>query len=166
MKHRQMEQLGAELMKLRIPFGDYILVNDDILQLIKDKGGVDEVHKRDLLPLIKLSVDTKKHLSEVAQNVTTQHKRFRRELLKPLSQTNAKLILLIEESDMKYLEEVYFWKNPQLAKNPKATKGRSLYRSLKTIQQEYNVDIYFCDRRETGKRIIEILGGEANGEQK
>ena len=104
--------------------------------------------------VIKLSIDTKKNLQEVVGNICSrQHERFKRELLA----AHGRLVLLIEEPDIETLEDVYFWENPRLKINPKATKGSSLYRSLLTIQNEYDVRICFCDRRETGKKIIEIL---------
>lgn len=157
-KHLQMEQAGAELLPLRLPFGDYIEVNYVIRQIIEERGGIENVHKKDLIGAIKLSIDTKKNLQEVVGNVCSrQHERFKRELLKPLSQNDAKLVLLIEEPEIKCLEDVYWWDNPRLKENPKATKGTSLYKSLCTIRDEYNVDIQFCSRADTGKRIIEIL---------
>lgn len=166
-KHSQMEKAGAKLMPLRLPFGDYIEVTDEVLEVIEKCGGIDNVHKKDLLGVVKLSIDTKKNLLEVVGNICSkQHERFKRELLKPLSQSNAKLILLIEEADIHSLEDVYWWDNPRLKDNPRATKGTALYKSLCTIRDEYNVDIQFCSRADTGKRIIEILekgGNRTNG---
>lgn len=157
-KHRQMEKEGVELMPLRIPFGDYIEVTEDIKKIIDDLGGPDNVHKKDLLGAIKLSIDTKKNLQEVIGNVCSkQHERFKRELLKPLSQTGARLVILIEEDEIETLEDVYWWDNPRLKENPKATKGSSLYKSLCTIRDEYNVEIRFCSRADTGKEIIKIF---------
>lgn len=162
-KHLQMEKLGAELLPLRLPYGDYVLVDDDIKAVIDNLGGCENVHKKDLMKVIKLSIDTKKNLEEVVGNICSkQHERFKRELLNPLSQ-NAKLVILIEEPNIECLEDVYFWVNPRLKKNPYATKGTSLYKSLCTIRDEYNVDIQFCNRSDTGRRIIEILGESTNG---
>lgn len=153
-KHSQMMREGVELLPLRLPFGDYILVDDRIKEIIDRLGGADNVHKKDLKDAITLSIDTKKNLTEVIGNICSrQHERFKRELIV----SNGRLILLIEEPDIECLEDVWFWENPRLKINPKATKGTSLYKSLCTIQNEYNVEIRFCDRRETGKEIIKIL---------
>lgn len=157
-KHSQMVREGAELIPLRIPFGDYIKVTDDIQRMIDEKGA-ENIHKKDLLDAIELSIDTKKNLQEVVGNVCSkQHERFKEELLK----AKGRLVLLIEEADIECLEDVYFWENPRLKKNPKATKGTSLYKSLCTIRDEYAVDIRFCNRKDTGKVIIEILEGSGN----
>lgn len=158
-KHRQLKELGAEVLPLRLPFGDYIQITDEVQEVINRLGGTENVHKKDLMEVIKLSIDTKKDLVEVCQNVCQGHERFKRELLKPLSQSDARLILLIEEKDIHSVEEVYFWDNPRLAKNPRATKGPALYKSLCTIRDEYNVDIQFCSRTDTGRKIIDLLGG-------
>jgi ribosome-associated protein len=40
---------------------------------------------------------------------------------------------------------------------PKATEGASLYKSLKTIQDKYDVEFQFCTKDETGFKIIELL---------
>jgi ribosome-associated protein len=124
------------------------------MALIRDKGA-ENIHKKDLQDLIKISIDTKKNLQEVCGNVCSrQHERFKEELLK----SKGRLILLIEEPGIETLEDVWWWENPRLKKNPKATKGTALYKSLCTIRDEYGVDIRFCDRRHTGKEIIKILG--------
>lgn len=163
-KHSQMERLGAVLIPLRVPFGDYCLVTDEMQAIIDELG--DEAHKKDFLPYVKLSIDTKKNLGEVCQNVCQGHGRFRRELIKPMQEADAKLVLLIEE-EFECLEDVIWWDNPRLKHNPKAVKGEQLYKSLCTIRDRYNVDIQFCSRADTGRKIIEILrkGGEANGEK-
>ena len=152
-KHSQMVREGAHLVPLRIPFGDYIKVTDDIQNLI-DKKGADNIHKRDLQDLITISIDTKKSLQEVCGNICSkQHERFREELKK----ADGRLILLIEEPGIETLEDVYFWDNPRRKYSPKATTGAALYKSLCTIRDEYGVDIRFCDRKDTGKVILEIL---------
>ena len=157
LKHSQMVREGAKLVPLRIPFGDYILVNDTIKAIINKAGGIDNVHKKDLLNAITLSIDTKKSLQEVIGNICSkQHERFRRELIS----SQGRLILLIEEPEIETLEDVWWWDNPRLKNNPKAVKGTSLYKSLCTIRDEYGVDVKFCHRKDTGKEIIKILGGE------
>lgn len=156
-KHSQMMREGVRLIPLRIPFGDYILVDDKVKKVIDRAGGADKVHKKDLMDAIALSIDTKKNLQEVVNNVCSrQHERFKRELIV----AQGRLVLLIEEKDIECLEDVYWWDNPRLKYNPRATKGAVLYKSLCTIRDEYGVEIRFCDRKNTGKEIIKILGGE------
>ncbi len=151
-KHSQIERLGIRIIPLAIPFGDYILITDNIKKLITDKGS-ENIAKKDLQNLIIHSVDTKKNLVELCGNVCQDHERFKRELLR----SEGRLTILVEEADITCLEDVWFWENPRLKYNKRAVKGSSLYKSLCTIQEEYGIGIDFCSRRETGKRIIEIL---------
>ena len=104
-------------------------------------------------------IDRKKDLQEICGNVTQQHERFQRELLRA-QEAEIQLIILIEHGDdIQSLEDVYFWDNPRLSKSPKATTGKSLYRSLCTIRDRYNVRFEFCTKRETGQKIMELLDG-------
>ena len=104
----------------------------------------------------RLVIDRKKNLLELCGNVCQQHERFRRELLKA-QEAGIRLVILCEEENISKLEDVYFWDNPRRTKSPKAPTGKSLYRSLLTIQDRYNVGFEFCDKSETGRRIMEIL---------
>jgi hypothetical protein len=104
--------------------------------------------------------------------VCQQHERFTAELIRA-REAGIKLIILCENGEnITCVEDVYFWENPrsklykwttingkpkQVKRYPKATKGSSLYKSLCTIRDEYGVDILFCEKSETGKKIIELL---------
>ena len=113
-------------------------------------------------------VDRKQNLTEVCSNVCQDHDRFRRELV--LAKENGiQLIILCEHGkDIKSLEDVIFWKNPRSEKRKKidgkwqtvqtnAMKGDVLYKILTTLQEKYGVRFEFCDKDETGKRIVELL---------
>lgn len=122
----------------------------------------------------RLIIDRKQNLQELCGNVCQQHERFRRELLKAL-EAGIQLVILVEHgSDIGSLEDVYFWKNPRKYQirwktvngkrikdvvSAKAVDGSQLYKSLCTMRDRYNVDFVFCQKEETGKKIIEILGG-------
>jgi hypothetical protein len=110
----------------------------------------------------RLVVDRKKDLQELCGNVCQQHERFKNELVRAM-EAGIQIIILCEHgADVQSLEDVYFWDNPRLKKSPKATSGESLYRSLCTIRDRYNVRFEFCTKRETGKRIMELL---SNGKE-
>lgn len=120
----------------------------------------------------KLIIDRKKDLLEICGNVCQQHERFKAELIRARD-AGIKLIVLCENGDgVSCLEDVYFWENPRtelykwitvngkpkkVQRYPNATKGSSLYKSLCTIRDEYGVDILFCEKSETGKKIMELL---------
>lgn len=111
----------------------------------------------------RLVVDRKKDLQELCGNVCQQHERFRKELVRALDAGIGLIILVEHGPDIQTLEDVYFWDNPRKKDSPKATSGESLYKSLMTIRDKYNVRFEFCTKEETGKRIMELL---SNGKEK
>ena len=136
---RQIEKQGASTFVKKLDVGDYMNIEAP-----------------------DLSIDRKKNLQELCSNVCQQHERFRRELVRA-NKMGIQLIILVEHGeDINCLEDVYFWDNPRLKKSPKATKGDSLYRSLITIRDRYGVRFEFCDKRHTGRKIVELL---SNGEK-
>lgn len=167
LKHRQLLALGADILPLKIPYGDYILITCEVEDVAARMGGYENIHKADLRGHIPISIDTKKDLIELCGNVCQHHERFKKELLKPIKDGNARLIILVEDKDIKCLADVYLWQNPRLRNNPKAVKGPALYKSLCTIRDEYHVRFEFCSRADTGKRIIELLTeeGECDGKE-
>lgn len=129
----------------------------------------------------RLVVDRKKDLQELYGNICAQHERFKRELLRAMEQ-GIKIVILCEHGeDVKSLEDVYFFYQPPTKRwrvvkkevNGKEVKvresymqkeinGKSMYKSFCTIHDRYNVDFVFCTKEETGRKIMEILGGKAN----
>ena len=120
----------------------------------------------------RLIIDRKKDLQELIGNVTQQHERFVAELVRAKDKGIQLIILCEHGDDIQSLTDVYFWDNPRLhmtywhtvngkprksLKYPKATKGESLYRSLKTIEQKYGVQFVFCNKNDTGAEIIRLL---------
>ena len=126
----------------------------------------------------RLVVDRKKDLLELCSNVCQQHERFQAEL-KRAEEAGIRIIVLCEHGDdIKDLSDVFFWQNPRrekttirmmngkprrVAANPKALTGEVLFKTLSTIAQRYHVQFEFCNKRETGKRIVELLGGGGSG---
>lgn len=105
-----------------------------------------------------ICIDLKQNLIEVCGNVCQQHERFRRELERA-QDCGIHLIILVEHGGgIRCLEDVRRWQNPRLRLRPDALTGERLYRILKTMEEKYGVEFLFCDKRQTGKRIIELLG--------
>lgn len=147
----QFDKLGVAYFRKKLDVGDY------------QQAGHPE-----------LVIDRKKDLLEICGNITQQHQRFRAELLRA-AKKDIKLIILCEHGEgITRLEDVYFWHNPRrdimqytvidgrpcrVQKYPRATDGQQLYKALATMEQEYNIRFLFCDKDDTGKRIVEILEG-------
>lgn len=105
----------------------------------------------------RFAIDRKQNLIEVCSNVCQDHKRFINEL-KRANKIGIRLIFLIEHSqNIKTLDDVKIWRNPRLKESPLAVSGERLYKILSTIEKIYNTKFYFCDKKSTGKRIIELL---------
>jgi len=126
----------------------------------------------------RLVVDRKKDLQEIIGNVTIEHERFRRELIRA-SQAGIRIIVLCEHGDgITSLEDVAKWHNPRLdikkfdvvngrpckvQAYPSATTGETLAKTLKSISERYDVEFLFCNPSETGEIIVRLLGGEIDG---
>ena len=131
---RQLEKLGVKTIVSKLYVGDYQSLDNP-----------------------RLVIDRKKDLQELCGNVTQQHERFRKELLRA-QDAGIRIIILVEHgADVQTQEDVYFWENPRLETSPNATTGRGLYKSLCTIRDRYEVRFEFCQKRETGRRIMELL---------
>ena len=105
----------------------------------------------------RLVIDRKKDLQELCGNVTQQHERFRNELIRA-QEKGIKLIILCEHGgNIKTLTDVPKWYNPRLKVSPRALTGKQLYAILKTMMEKYDFDIVFCQKSETGRRIVELL---------
>lgn len=148
----QFDALGVQYFRSKLFVGDYMSLDNP-----------------------RVVIDRKKDLLEICGNVTQQHERFRAELIRAKEQ-GIKLIILCEHGeDIKSLEDVYFWTNPRrlpsvwvmrdghpckVPESENATNGDQLYKSLATIRDRYDVEFYFCDKDETGRRIVELLKNE------
>ena len=122
----------------------------------------------------RLVIDRKQDLQELCGNVCQQHERFKNELIRAMEQ-GIKIVILCEHGkDILSIEDVLIRKNQRRTMvrwktvngkkvkevvSAKAINGDKLYKSLCTIRDRYNVDFVFCNKNETGKKIIEILGG-------
>ena len=148
---KQFDAMGVEHFRSKLYCGDYQSL---------DNG--------------RLVIDRKKDLLELCGNVTQQHERFRKELIRAQA-AGIRIIVLCEHGKgIERLSDVYFWENPRLTQvrwivengrprtvpaYPKATTGEALFRTLQTITAKYGVEFAFCDKRHTGETIVRLLGG-------
>ena len=136
----QLHELGVDYFVSKLYVGDYMNLDNP-----------------------RVVVDRKKDLLELSGNICQQHERFQKELTRARD-AGIKIIILCEHGkDITCLEDVYFWENPRREKSPNATNGETLYKALCTIRDRYGVLFEFCNKRQTGKRIIELLGGDVGG---
>ncbi len=159
-KHKYFDDNGIEVRRSKLFVGDYTLPTDQTV-----------------------CVDTKKDIQELIGDLCgKQHDRFRHELIRA-QETGIKLYILVENRGglVRYTKDIYnptitelselhSWKNPRLfiRRNgkqlyPTATKGITLQKICYTMEQKYGCKFLFCTPEDSGKTIIELLGGLDNG---
>lgn len=111
----------------------------------------------------KISVDRKQNLNEFSKNLMNAKDRFRlfKEVRRARDQ-GVHLVFLIEHgTKIKCIEDVKYWDDKY-----SGVKGRDLMEAIYRFHQGYGCDIIFCSKRQTAKKIIEILGGWENEKNK
>ncbi|MCD8207989.1 MAG: ERCC4 domain-containing protein [Bacteroidales bacterium] len=117
-----------------------------------------------------LVVDRKQNLFELCSNVCQDHERFRRELIRA-QEHGIHIIFLCEHGQgIRCMEDIIWWDNPRrhfrqrdpetgswIEVETKATSGDTLFKILRTLERKYGCEFMFCDKKETGDRIIRIL---------
>lgn len=108
----------------------------------------------------QLSIDRKQNIAELAKNCTSEHERFRRELER-VKKAGAELVLLVEQNrykdrgewvQVRDIIDLMRWSSPHTM-----VRGERVYRILASWVAKYPLRVEFCDKRSTGRRIIEIL---------
>ena len=134
LKHEYFASQGIEIVRTKLPFGDYALW-----------GGL-------------IAVDTKANVEEIAQNIGgKEHARFREEC-KLAQRCGCRLIVLVEnENGYKSREDVTAWVNPNIRKTARSIEGPRLAKAMKTMSDRYGVQFEFCAPEEAGRRILQLL---------
>ena len=137
---KQIKEAGIRYERTKLLFGDYM-----------DWGRPHIV------------IDRKQNIAELAKNCTSEHERFRRELERA-QRANARLVILVEQNRYKdrdrwihveTIEDLMLWSSPHTT-----IRGEKVYRVLRAWMSKYPIRVEFCDKRHTGKRIIEIIYGK------
>ena len=109
-----------------------------------------------------LLIDRKQNIAELAKNCTSDHARFKAELERAKS-VGATLVILVEQNRYKdrdkwirveTIEDLMLWESPHTT-----IRGEKVYRVLRAWMAKYPIRVEFCDRRQTGARILEIIYG-------
>lgn len=110
-----------------------------------------------------LVIDRKQNIAELAKNCTRERERFQAELERAKS-AGSKLVILVEQDRYKDRDEwvsvnkisdLMLWSNPHTT-----IRGEKVFRVLSAWTNKYDLEVKFCDKRVTGKRILEIIYGE------
>lgn len=129
--------VGVKVVRSKLFVGDYTLLN-----------------KQDVC------VDVKQNCLELFSCLTKEHERFKRELVRA-QENEIKLIILTEE-------QLAGWVSPVWNSNTKSHKAgepmsktnpHTIKKIISTMENKYGVEFMFCNKSETGKRILEVLCG-------
>ena len=110
-----------------------------------------------------LVIDRKQNVLELAKNVTTDRARFVAELERAAA-AGAKLVILVEQNRYKdrdswirivTISDLMLWSDPHTK-----IRGEKVFRVLSELTYKYNISVVFCDKRVTGRRILEIIYGK------
>lgn len=132
---------GLTTMRTKVTVGDYMLV-----------GGT-------------ISVDTKRNVLELAQDIDHEHDRFRKEC-ETARDLGIELVVLVENDDgIMTLDMLPAWENPRRSINQRKglkppIDGRRLYKACMTMSDRYGVRFEFCTPAAAGPRVLQLLGLE------
>ena len=105
-------------------------------------------------------IDRKQNIAELAKNCTVEADRFKREMEKA-KKAGARLVILVEQNryhdrgewiHVNSIEDLLTWSSPNTM-----VRGEKVYRVLASWRAKWPIDVIFCDKRSTGRLIIEIL---------
>ena len=136
---KQFDEAGIRYERTKLLFGDYMDYNRP-----------------------QIVVDRKQNIAELAKNCTVEAERFKKELDRA-QRANSRLVILVEQNRYKDRDE---WKRVKtiadlmLWSSPHTTiRGEKVFRVLSAWEAKYNIEVRFCDKRVTGRKILEIIYG-------
>lgn len=183
LKNQWFYENGIEVLRVPLPVGDYVAVNDKSMDVLerKEKRG-NKPKKLDFLGTYSIAVDTKENIGEIVNNICGRsHGRFRDECI--LAQNNGvQLYVLVENEDgVTCLKDLNRWQNPRLSRYEKIedmhnmgkwlsiklpkkppTSGSTLSKCMMTMEKKYGVRFLFCTPQDAGAKVIQLLRGEAS----
>ena len=137
---KQFDEAGIRYERTKLLFGDYMDYNRP-----------------------QIVIDRKQNIAELAKNCTVEAERFKKELERA-QRANSRLVILVEQNRYKARDE---WRHVEniadlmLWSNPHTTiRGEKVFRVLSAWINKYDIEVRFCDKRVTGRKILEILYGE------
>ena len=110
----------------------------------------------------ELVIDRKQNVLELAKNVTVDRQRFVAELERAKA-AGAKLVILVEQNrykdrdkwiSVRDISDLMLWSDPHTK-----IRGEKVFRVLSELTYKYNISVVFCDKRVTGRKILEIIYG-------
>ena len=110
----------------------------------------------------QIVIDRKQNIAELAKNCTVEAERFKKELERA-QRANSRLVILVEQNRYKDREtwvqvrdisDLMLWSNTHTT-----IRGEKVFRVLSAWVSKYDISVVFCDKRQTGQKILEIIYG-------
>lgn len=107
-----------------------------------------------------LVIDRKQNIAELAKNCTVEAQRFKNELERA-QRANSRLVILVEQNrykdrdkwvNVEQISDLIMWSSPHTS-----IRGEKVFRVLSSWVAKYDLEVKFCNKRVTGKKIIEII---------
>ena len=136
---KQFDEAGIRYERTKLLFGDYMDYNRP-----------------------QIVIDRKQNIAELAKNCTVEAERFKKELERA-QRANSRLVILVEQNrykdrdEWKHVEtiaDLMTWSSPHTK-----IRGEKVFRVLSAWEAKYNIEVRFCDKRVTGRKILEIIYG-------
>lgn len=102
-----------------------------------------------------IAIDRKQNLDELARNLMNRadHSRFWKEVRRAKEQDIKMIILCEHGGKIKSIKDVAEWRSKY-----SPVSGRALMDEIYRVHIAYGVEFIFCDKRCTGRKILELLG--------
>ena len=136
--------------------------NQHILKFFEEKGINYKIQKMNVADYQiegdnGVVIDRKQNLEEVATNLMNRNdkSRFWREVRRA-NKDGMKMIVLCEHSrNIKSIQDVISWHSKF-----SPVSGRCLMNEIYRVHISYGIEFIFCDKRNTGRMIVNILSGD------
>lgn len=174
------EKNGIEVVRQRLPVGDYVLMTDKAKDVFDRKAsrGI-PVKMMDLLGTYDIAIDEKFSIQELVGDICGKaHERFRDECILAANNGIRLVVLVRNDREIVYnkngklivndtitdLKDLHKWVNPRLwifqsgkQKYPRATKGITLEKACYSMEKKYGVKFMFCSSTDAGAKIVKLL---------
>lgn len=135
-KHQCWDAMGVDVVRHELEVGDYVLAP-------------------------RVSVDTKRDLTEFAGNLRTDHERFKAECVRA-QEAGTLLVVLVENTHgIRNLGDLERWVEPahefKMRRGKQPYKGATLARQCRTMTERYGVMFDFCAPEEAAQRVVDLL---------
>lgn len=136
LKHKCWSAMGVDVVRHELEVGDYVLAP-------------------------KVSVDTKRSLTEFAGNLRTDHERFKAECIRA-QEAGTLLVVLVENTHgIRNLGDLERWVEPEhefkKRRGKLPYKGSSLAKVCRTMTERYGVMFDFCAPEDAAERVVYLL---------